>query len=64
MTNLQPIDLHDAAIHETRRLIRMRHYAYRTEQTYLGWLSQYGAFIAFSALLFLLREVLGQDASA
>ena len=96
MNNLQPIDLHDAAIHETRRLIRMRHYAYRTEQTYLGWLSQYGAFIqkrqlpwdvpdsaraflgelaiqrgvaastqnqAFSALLFLLREVLGQDAS-
>ncbi|MFA7230784.1 MAG: integron integrase [Victivallaceae bacterium] len=86
----------DAAIHETRRLIRMRHYAYRTEQTYLGWLTQYGAFIqkrqlpwdapdsvraflgdlavqrkvaastqnqAFSALLFLLREVLGQDAS-
>lgn len=86
----------DTAINETRRLIRMRHYAYRTEQTYLGWLSQYGAFIqkrqlpwdapdtaraflgelavqrgvaastqnqAFSALLFLLREVLGQDAS-
>ena len=26
-------------------MIRIRHYAYRTEQTYLGWLSQYGAFV-------------------
>ena len=78
-------------------MIRIRHYAYRTEQTYLGWLSQYGAFVqkrqlpwdapdsaraflgelalergvaastqnqAFSALLFLLREVLGQDTAS
>jgi integron integrase len=84
----------DAAIQETRRLIRVRHYAYRTEQTYLGWLAQYGEFVrrrvlpwdmpdtvraflgelavqrcvsastqnqAFSALLFLLRDVLGKD---
>lgn len=84
----------DMAMNETRRLIRMRHYAYRTEQTYLGWLSQYGTFVqkrqlpwdapdsaraflgelavqrgvaastqnqAFSALLFLFREILGQD---
>ena len=82
------------AMHEVRRLIRMRHYAYRTEQTYLGWLSKYGTFVqkrnlpwdasdsaraflgelaiqrgvaastqnqAFSALPFLLREILGQD---
>jgi hypothetical protein len=85
------------ALNETRRLIRIRHYAYRTEQTYLGWLSQYGRFVekrqlpwdapdsaraflgelalergvaastqnqAFSALLFLLREVLGQDTAS
>ena len=84
----------EAAMHEARSLIRIRHYAYRTEQTYLGWLSQYGAFVekrqlpwntpdsarsflcdlaiqrgvaastqnqAFCALLFLFREVLGQD---
>jgi integron integrase len=82
------------AVNEVRRLIRLRHYAYRTEQTYLGWLSQYRVFAeqsglpwdapdtaraflaelalrrrvaastqnqAFSALLFLLREVLGAD---
>lgn len=84
----------EQAVSETRRLIRLRHYAYRTEQTYLYWLSQYRdytcrvhlpwnamdsarAFLgelavrrnvaastqnqAFSALLFLLREVLGLD---
>ena len=85
----------EAALAETRRLIRMRHYAYyRTEQTYMAWLSQYCNFIgrcglpwdapdsaraflaqlalqrgvaastqnqAFSAVLFLLREVLGRD---
>lgn len=84
----------DAAVAETRRLIRLRHYAYRTEQTYLGWLAQYGKFVkqqalpwdmpdsvrsflgelavrrcvsastqnqAFSALLFLMRDVLGKD---
>jgi site-specific recombinase XerD len=79
---------------ETQRLIRIRHYAYRTEQTYMAWLSQYRNFVqksgrpwdasdttraflaqlalqrgvaastqnqAFSAVLFLLREVLGRD---
>ena len=84
----------DAAMAETQRLIRIRHYAYRTEQTYLAWLSQYRNFVqksglpwdapdtaraflaqlalqrnvaastqnqAFSAVLFLLREVLGRD---
>jgi integron integrase len=88
-----PVDL-AAAMNEVRRLVRLRHYAYRTEQTYLGWLSRYGDFVAkcglpwdapdtaraflaelalrrgvaastqnqaFSALLFLLREVLGVD---
>ena len=85
----------DAAMAETRRLVRIRHYAYRTEQTYMAWLSQYRNFVqksglpwdapdtaraflaelalqrgvaastqnqAFSAVLFLLREVLGRDA--
>ena len=84
----------DAAMAETQRLIRIRHYAYRTEQTYMAWLSQYRNFVqksglpwdapdtaraflaqlalqrgvaastqnqAFSAVLFLLREVLGRD---
>jgi integron integrase len=89
----QPATLEEA-IQETRRLIRLRHYAYRTEQTYLLWLAQYGRYVeerglawdtldsvraflgelavrrcvsastqnqAFSALLFLVREVLGKD---
>ena len=84
----------DAAMEETRRLLRMRHYAFRTEQTYMTWLSQYRNFVqksglpwdvadtaraffaqlaiqrgvaastqnqAFSAVLFLLREVLGRE---
>ena len=84
----------DAAMEDTRRLIRVRHYAYRTEQTYMAWLAQYRNFVqksglpwdapdtaraflaqlalqrgvaastqnqAFSAVLFLLREVLGRD---
>ncbi len=92
----QPQTLEEA-INETRRLVRLRHYAYRTEQTYLYWLSQYQDYVsrqhlpwaaadsvrafigelavrrnvaastqnqAFSALLFLLREVLGQDTAA
>lgn len=79
---------------EMRDLLRLRHYAYRTEQTYLDWVNRYmgyalnhdldwqksdsvKAFLsalatkhdvaastqnqAFSALLFLLREVLKQD---
>lgn len=79
---------------EMRDLIRVRHYSYRTEQTYLDWVSRYmgyalnhdldwqksdsvKAFLsslatqhnvaastqnqAFSALLFLLREVMKQD---
>ena len=83
-----------AALGETRTLIRLRHYAYRTEQTYLEWISRYGRYAeqhalpwmavdtarsfladlaiqrhvaastqnqAFNALLFLLREVLGQE---
>jgi hypothetical protein len=37
--NGQPETL-EVAINETRRLIRIRHYAYRTEQTYLGWLGE------------------------
>lgn len=82
------------ALGEARTLIRLRHYAYRTEQAYLEWLGRYGRFAdqrslpwsaadtarsfladlaiqrgvaastqnqAFSAVLFLLREVLGQD---
>ena len=77
-----------------RAQLRLRHYAYRTEQTYLEWLGRYGRFAeqralpwaaadtaraflsdlaiqrgvaastqnqAFNAILFLLREVLGQD---
>ena len=84
----------DAAIVEIQRLLRIRHYALRTEQTYLSWLAQYHNFVlksglpwqapdtarsflghlalrrgvaastqnqAFSAILFLLREVLGCD---
>lgn len=84
----------EAAMAETQRIIRIRHYAYRTEQTYLGWLAQYRNFVlkcglpwdaadtaraflaelalqrglaastqnqAFSAVLFLLREVMGRD---
>jgi len=79
---------------EMRDLIRIRHYSYRTEQTYLDWVRRYLAYAskhdldwqksdsarayisslatqqnvaastqnqAFSALLFLLREVLKQD---
>ena len=79
---------------EMRDLIRLRHYSYRTEQTYLDWVSRYTGYAlnhdldwqksdsvkaflsslatqhnvaastqnqAFSALLFLLREVLKQD---
>lgn len=85
----------ESALQETRTLIRLRHYAYTTEQTYLGWLTRYSRFAdqrrlpwahqdtartfladlavqqgvaastqnqAFNAILFLLREVLGQDA--
>jgi integron integrase len=88
-----PRNLPDAMA-ETRRLIRVRHYAYRTEQTYLMWLAQYRNFVennglpwdapdtaraflaqlalhrgvaastqnqAFSAVLFLMREVMGKD---
>ncbi len=84
----------DQAMDETRRLVRMRHYALSTEQTYLSWLAQYRDFVrmnglpwdapdtaraflahlavrrgvaastqnqAFSAILFLLREVAGKD---
>ncbi len=84
----------EAAMDETRRLVRMRHYALTTEQTYLSWLAQYREFVrmnglpwdapdtaraflahlairrgvaastqnqAFSAILFLLREVAGKD---
>jgi len=35
----------EAAMEEVRRLVRLRHYSYRTEQTYLGWLSQYGNYV-------------------
>jgi len=84
----------DAVLTQMRDLIRVRHYSYRTEQTYLDWTRRYlgyalnhelvwqnsdsvRAFLsslaiqqnvaastqnqAFSALLFLLREVLKQD---
>ena len=40
----------NAALEEVRRLIRIRHYAYRTEQTYLAWLSQYRNFGAYAEL--------------
>ncbi len=33
-----------AALGEARTLIRLRHYAYRTEQAYLEWLTRYGRF--------------------
>src|SRR5690606_24776935 len=39
-----------AALGETRALIRLRHYAYRTEQTYLEWLGRYGRFAEQRAL--------------
>jgi integron integrase len=35
----------EAATNEVRRLVRLRHYAYRTEQTYLYWLERFGAFV-------------------
>ena len=101
--NMEPInpDDREKAISEAdriydqmRELIRLRHYSYRTEQTYLDWVRRYmgyalnhdldwqkadaaRAFLsslatqqnvaastqnqAFSALLFLLREVLKQE---
>jgi len=39
-----PTTLDDAII-QTQRLLRIRHYALRTEQTYLSWLSQYHSFV-------------------
>jgi len=39
-----------AALDETRTLIRLRHYALRTEQAYLGWLDRYGWFADQRAL--------------
>ena len=39
-----------AALGEARTLIRLRHYAYRTEQTYLEWLGRYGRFAEQRAL--------------
>jgi len=83
-----------AAMQEVQQVLRIRHYAYRTEQTYLNWLCQYQDFVrksglpwdapdtaraflgqlalqrgisastqnqAFSAILFLMREVLGRE---
>ena len=44
MLTTQPETL-DAAINEARRLMRLRHYAYRTEQTYVNWISQYAEFV-------------------
>ena len=40
----------EAAMEETRRLVRVRHYAYRTEQTYMAWLAQYRNFVKKSGL--------------
>jgi hypothetical protein len=40
----------DAGIAEVRRLVRLRHYSYRTEQTYLGWLSQYANYVQRAGL--------------
>jgi integron integrase len=87
------VNLAETVYVEMRDLIRVRHYAYRTEQTYLDWVRRYMAYAirqeldwqksdtakaflsslatqhnvaaptqnqAFSALLFLLREVLKQ----
>ena len=81
------------AMQEMQKLLRIRHYAYRTEQTYLSWLCQYQDFVgrsglpwdaadtaraflgqlalqrgisaatqnqAFSAILFLMREIMGR----
>jgi len=31
----------DAAVQEMKKLLRLRHYAYRTEQTYLDWVERY-----------------------
>ena len=86
----------DAVYAQMRELIRLRHYSYRTEQTYLDWVRRYLGYAlnqeldwqksdsiraylsslatqrdvaastqnqAFSALLFLFREVLKQDNS-
>ena len=39
-----------AALGEARTLIRLRHDAYRTEQTYLEWLGRYGRFTEQRAL--------------
>jgi integron integrase len=83
----------EATCVQVRELIRLRHYSYRTEQTYLDWIRRYMAYAmnhemdwrqsgsvrtflsylatqrdvaaatqnqAFSALLFLMREVLKQ----
>jgi len=84
----------ERACEQMRELIRLRHYSYRTEQTYLDWTRRYMAYAlknsldwranqtvkaylsslatvndvaastqnqAFSALLFLLREVMKQE---
>ena len=40
----------DAGIAEVRRLVRLRHYSYRTEQTYLGWLSRYAGYVQRAGL--------------
>ena len=34
----------DEAVEQTRTLARLRHYAYRTEMTYLEWIRRYGKF--------------------
>jgi integron integrase len=34
-----------AAIAETRRVLRLRHYSYRTEQTYLEWIERFFAYL-------------------
>lgn len=88
------VEAAEKAFADMRELIRLRHYSYRTEQTYLDWIRRYfgyalnhdldwrtsgsaKAFLsslatthdvaastqnqAFSALLFLMRDVLKQD---
>ncbi len=40
----------DEALEQPRTLIRLRHYTYRTEQTYLDWVRRYGRFVSQQSL--------------
>jgi integrase len=45
-------------IQETKHLIRLKHYSFSTERTYLQWIERYQA---FNAILFFFRYVLGKE---